>query len=685
MLRTYPRQVLLAIGARVGVDVAFYTFVLFITTYIATYLELPRSYALNAVLVAAAVQVFLIPWFGHLSDRFGRRPVYLFGAVGAAVWVFVFFALLDTGSFLLILLATVVSLVFHAAMYGPQASFIAEMFPTRVRYTGASMGYQLAGILGGALAPIISVALLDRFDTSLVVSLYVVLVLAVTTVCVLLSPETSRLDLRADPTGQRDHDPGGLMTTVTIDLNSDLGEGFGAWTLGDDDALLDVVTSANVACGFHAGDPDILRRVCELAAERGVVIGAQVGYRDLHGFGRRAMDVDPATLTNEVIYQIAALDGFARVAGTRVSYVKPHGALYNAVVHHREQATAVVEAIRLYDASLPVMGLPGSLILDVADRGRAAHRHRGVRRPRLHPAGHARATVGAGGAAARPVARRRADGDDGQDGQAAGLRRLGRRGVRQLDLRARRLPRSGGDGCRGATGLVRGRDRRPAVRVVTRHLLPCGEHAVLVELDGLEEVLALDEAVRTAISAGHAAFGDVVDVVPAARTLLLVVHEGTDVAPLRAALAALPVGAAGSRGATRGAHAAAEIAVHYDGPDLDQVCDLTGLDREEVVAAHTRTPWRVAFAGFAPGFAYLTGGDPRLQVPRRAEPRTSVPPGSVALAGGYSAVYPRSSPGGWQLIGHTDVAVWDVDRDPPALLRPGAVVRFVEADRTADR
>jgi len=200
VLRTYPRQVLLAIGARVGVDVAFYTFVLFITTYIATYLKLPRSYALNAVLIAAAVQVFLIPWFGHLSDRFGRRPVYLFGAVGAAVWVFVFFALLDTGSFLLILLATVVSLVFHAAMYGPQASFIAEMFPTRVRYTGASMGYQLAGILGGALAPIISVALLDRFDTSLVVSLYVVLMLALTTVCVLLSPETSRLDLRADPT-----------------------------------------------------------------------------------------------------------------------------------------------------------------------------------------------------------------------------------------------------------------------------------------------------------------------------------------------------------------------------------------------------------------------------------------------------------------------------------------------------
>jgi metabolite-proton symporter len=199
VLRLYPKRVLLAIGARVGVDVAFYTFVLFVTIYVATYLKLPRSYALNAVLIAAACQVFLIPWFGRLSDRLGRRPVYLFGAIGSAIWVFVFFALLETRSFSLIVLATVVALFFHAAMYGPQAAFIAEMFPTRVRYSGASMGYQLAGILGGALAPIISVALLDRYDTSLVVSLYVVTVLAITTACVLAAPETSRIDLHGKP------------------------------------------------------------------------------------------------------------------------------------------------------------------------------------------------------------------------------------------------------------------------------------------------------------------------------------------------------------------------------------------------------------------------------------------------------------------------------------------------------
>jgi metabolite-proton symporter len=202
VLRRYPRRVALAVGARVGVDVAFYTFVLFITTYVATYLKLPRNYALNAVLIAAAIQVVAIPFFGHLSDRFGRRPVYLAGAVGAAVWVFVFFALLDTGRFALILLAAVVALILHAAMYGPQAAFITEMFPTKVRYSGASIGYQLAGILGGALAPIISVALLDRFDTSIAVSVYAVAMVAVTLVCVLLAPETSRLDLHDDPAEQ---------------------------------------------------------------------------------------------------------------------------------------------------------------------------------------------------------------------------------------------------------------------------------------------------------------------------------------------------------------------------------------------------------------------------------------------------------------------------------------------------
>ncbi|MET4661779.1 MULTISPECIES: LamB/YcsF family protein [Streptomyces] len=155
---------------------------------------------------------------------------------------------------------------------------------------------------------------------------------------------------------------------TSIDLNADLGEGFGRWLLTDDERLLSVVTSANVACGFHAGDAATMRRVCELAAGRGVRIGAQVSYRDLAGFGRRAMDVPPAELAAEVAYQIGALEVFARAAGSRVAYVKPHGALYNRVVRDEEQAGAVVDGVLLADPALPVLGLPGSRLLELAGK-----------------------------------------------------------------------------------------------------------------------------------------------------------------------------------------------------------------------------------------------------------------------------------------------------------------------------
>jgi UPF0271 protein len=154
---------------------------------------------------------------------------------------------------------------------------------------------------------------------------------------------------------------------LRVDLNSDLGEGYGAWSFGDDLALLDVVTSANVACGFHAGDPRTMERTVAAAAERGVVIGAQVSYPDLVGFGRRPMEVAPADLSADVLYQLGALEGFARVAGTAVRYVKPHGALYNRTVVDPVQAAAVVDAVRLYDPALPVLTLPGSAL------ARAAH------------------------------------------------------------------------------------------------------------------------------------------------------------------------------------------------------------------------------------------------------------------------------------------------------------------------
>lgn len=156
------------------------------------------------------------------------------------------------------------------------------------------------------------------------------------------------------------------MVQPVVDVNSDVGEGFGAWPGGPDDELLRLVTSANVACGFHAGDPSTIRRTCDLAAEMGVAIGAQVSYPDLVGFGRRFIDMQPAELADAVVYQLGALDAFARSAGSPVSYVKPHGALYNSVVHHEQQASALARAVREYDASLPVLGLPGSTMAAAA-------------------------------------------------------------------------------------------------------------------------------------------------------------------------------------------------------------------------------------------------------------------------------------------------------------------------------
>jgi UPF0271 protein len=152
----------------------------------------------------------------------------------------------------------------------------------------------------------------------------------------------------------------------TIDLNSDLGESYGAWRMGDDSAMLEVVSSANVACGFHAGDPAGILRTVKAAAQRGVAIGAHVSYPDLAGFGRRDMDIAPADLTADVVYQIGALQGLAAAAGTTVRYVKPHGALYNRIAVDAVQGAAVIAALKSVDPTLVLMGLAGAPILDQA-------------------------------------------------------------------------------------------------------------------------------------------------------------------------------------------------------------------------------------------------------------------------------------------------------------------------------
>lgn len=199
---------------------------------------------------------------------------------------------------------------------------------------------------------------------------------------------------------------------------------------------------------------------------------------------------------------------------------------------------------------------------------------------------------------------------------------------------------------------------------------PVGDTALLIELHGLADVLAWTAALRAAAVPG------VLDVVPGASTVLVRWDarraDAAGVAEVVAETRPAPAPARAHGGVV-------EVPVRYDGADLEEVAQHCGLSPDDVAVAHRGTEWVVAFCGFSPGFGYLAGGDPRLAVPRRVDPRTRVPAGSVALAGGYSAVYPRQSPGGWQLIGRTDLPVWSLDREPPALLRPGTRVRFVAA------
>jgi metabolite-proton symporter len=192
VLRTYPKQVLLAMGARFGENGAFYIYSVFVLTYATQHVKMSQQVVLNAMLIGAGLELIAIPFFGAMSDRFGRRPVYLFGAIATAVWAYPLFKLLDTGSPPLVGLALIVAFVFsHAAMYGPQAAFFSELFGTRVRYSGASLGAQLAAVLAGGTSPFIATLLLANYGTN-ALTLYVIFMAAVTIVAVILASETHR-------------------------------------------------------------------------------------------------------------------------------------------------------------------------------------------------------------------------------------------------------------------------------------------------------------------------------------------------------------------------------------------------------------------------------------------------------------------------------------------------------------
>lgn len=199
-------------------------------------------------------------------------------------------------------------------------------------------------------------------------------------------------------------------------------------------------------------------------------------------------------------------------------------------------------------------------------------------------------------------------------------------------------------------------------------ILPSGTRGLLLELDSLEEVLGRYAALRADPPPG------VVDLVPAGRTILVSTEPGVSLSDLAGALRRIePHPELGPQGEQ------VQIPVHYDGADLTQVAEHLGCSPEQLVQRHTSEEWVVAFCGFSPGFGYLSGTRHTWDIPRRADPRTKVPPGAVGLAGEFAGIYPRESPGGWQLLGHTELTVFDLTREPAALLRPGVRVRFVEA------
>jgi KipI family sensor histidine kinase inhibitor len=224
------------------------------------------------------------------------------------------------------------------------------------------------------------------------------------------------------------------------------------------------------------------------------------------------------------------------------------------------------------------------------------------------------------------------------------------------------------------TDLTSDRSKSLPTDLVGNTVLDYGDQALMVQCGSTAEVLAWADALRTAALPG------VADIVPAARTVLVKLDGPRHQGVIRQRLRKMRVAAEEDTPADRSADVVIDVV--YDGPDLAEVAGHTGLTTAEVISAHTSTLWRVGFSGFAPGFAYLVDGDPRLRVPRRSDPRTSLPAGSVALAGEFSAIYPRQSPGGWQLIGHTEAVLWDIERPSPALLTQGMWVQFRAVRRT---
>lgn len=466
---------------------------------------------------------------------------------------------------------------------------------------------------------------------------------------------------------------------MPIDLNADVGEGLET----ADAAILPLITSANIACGGHAGDLRTMRATVALAVEHGVAIGAHPGYPDREGFGRRAIDISEEALRASLREQLETLAAVATEAGARIAHVKPHGSLYNQAAADPTVARLLAEVVRAWDPDVVLVGLAGSASLAAGREAGLAVAAEGFADRAYEPDGSLRPRSRAGAmhedaavVAAQAVAIAR-DGQaplEGGGSVAVAAETLCLHGDEPGAVDNARAVRAALRAA-GVT-LVRGsRTTSPFPRVTD-----FGESALLVELGATiePELNARVHALAQRLDSGVDGWSGLGRCVPAYASLLVPFETGrTDTSELTRGLLEL-ANQVEERVADGGS--LVEIPVMYgydDGPDLDDVARLTGISADSVIDQHAATEYRVHMLGFAPGFAYLGPVPEALHVPRRAEPRVRVPAGSVAIAGAQTAVYPQATAGGWHLIGRTEATLWDPTADEPARLRPGDRVRFV--------
>lgn len=475
-----------------------------------------------------------------------------------------------------------------------------------------------------------------------------------------------------------------------IDLNCDMGESFGAYTLGMDESAISYISSANIACGFHAGDPIVLDRTVKMAAENSVGVGAHPGHPDLVGFGRRPLDCTLAELRTNIIYQIGAIRAFCSAHGVRLQHVKPHGALYNSIVGNEEMARTAAEAIASVDPQLFWVTLAGFQ----ADMIRRICRDVGIRP--IFEAFPDRAYTADGrllsrrlpGAvihdpdivaerAVRMVAEQRVISTDGTS-VPLDAQTLCVHGDTPSAVELLKKIRTAMAGA-GIEVVPMGEMVPAPQRVFARaHVRLNGDRGLLCEYgDTIDPDVNQTVRAMAQLLMQHPPRG-VQSVVPAYRSLCLAYDpEATTPDAVKKHLTQLEDRLTDT---TLSPPTVVEIPVFYGGkggPDLSFVAEHAGLSEADVIRLHSAVEYPIYMIGFAPGFCYLGGLDERLSTPRLSTPRTLVDAGSVGIANAQTGMYPSASPGGWQLIGRTPLRLFDPERENPFLCQPGDRIRFV--------